>query len=116
MNEFKDDIHKSNDNKNDFFTPKKLSNNIMADKYFQHFNSIYDNYLLFSKFDHFNTFHFKITKNEQYQIGLRIKNMVRLLPFHGFLIIKILIALDEDCYTELKELKNSIEKLMAPEN
>jgi hypothetical protein len=116
MNEFKDDILEGNDDKNDFFAPRKLFNIIMADKYLQHLNSIYDNYLLFSKFDHFNTFHFKVTKNEQYQIGLRIENTVRLLPFHAYLITKILMALDENCFRELKELKNSFGKLMAPEN
>jgi len=116
MNEFKDDIIEGNDAKNFFFAPRKLFDNIMADKYFQHLNSIYDNYLLFSKFDHFNTFHFKATRNEEYQIRLRIDNAVRLLPFHAYLITKILIALDEDCFAQLKELKNSFGKLMVPQN
>jgi hypothetical protein len=47
---------------------------------------------------------------------LRIENTVRLLPFHAYLITKILMALDENCFRELKELKNSFGKLMAPEN
>jgi hypothetical protein len=114
MNEFEGDIIKGSSGQNYFFAPRKLFKNILNDKYFQHFASVYDNYLLFSKFDHFNSFHFKITKSDYYQIKLRIKRSITLLPFHAYLITKILIVTDEEHFNDLKKLMDLFGNLMVP--